>query len=99
MQQASLVFHIPSQRLEKRRDEVHSGLGLKVVLGRVVLLVSFKLVDELFEVRLKGGDGRGQESAPDIDLIYAKSLMLPGNGYKGSDPQRVRQENRLHAKW
>jgi hypothetical protein len=34
-----------------------------------MLLVGFKLADELFKVRVKGGNGRRQESAPGVDLI------------------------------
>ena len=58
MQQAGFVLHIPTQSLEKRRDEVHARLGLKIVLGRIVLLVGFKLANELFKVRVKGGNGQ-----------------------------------------
>jgi hypothetical protein len=57
---ASLVLEIPPQRLEKRREEVRARLRLKIVLRRIVLLVGFKLADELLEIRVKGGDGHGQ---------------------------------------
>jgi hypothetical protein len=47
---------------------VHARLGLKIVFRRIVLLVGFKLSDKLFEVRVKGGNGSRQGSAPDVDL-------------------------------
>jgi hypothetical protein len=80
---AGLVFDVPTQGFEKRRDEVNARLGLWVGLGEVVFSIRLEFSDELFEVGVEGRAEGFQDVTPITPTLLEASVIPRLAGFKG----------------